>query len=66
MCLLCLSDFQFVYPEKTPLLEKKKGRVKRIKQLLTGAETLMSINHEICESKVAELKEEQYKLSQEF
>lgn len=66
MCLLCLSDFQFVMPESTPAVEKKRGRAKRIKTLLKGADMFLQIGYPVCESKIAELKEEQYKLSREF
>jgi len=72
MCYLCLQDFEFELPVN-PDLEKKKKRMKKVKSLLTLAsqmamvESLMDENERtLCEEKVEELKEEQYRLSQEF
>lgn len=70
MCYLCLQDFDFVLPEN---LEQKKKRLLKVKSLLKLAsqmamvENLMDVSERtLCEDKVEELKEEQFKLGREF
>lgn len=70
MCYLCLEDFSFEMPET---IEKKKKRLLKVKSLLNLA-YMMSMTESnmdasertLCAEKVVALKEEQYKLSQEF
>ncbi len=61
MCFLCLQDFEFELPLE-PKPEQKKKRILKIKQMLNLASQMSMV----CESKVEELKEEQYELSREF
>jgi hypothetical protein len=61
MCLLCLQDFEFELPVE-PKPEQKKKRMLKIKSMLQLASQLSMT----CESKVEELKAEQYELSREF
>ena len=72
MCYLCLQDFTFDLPVK-PNLDQKKKRLLKVKSLLNLAanmsiiESLLVGNERtLCEEKVDELKEEQYKLGREF
>lgn len=72
MCYLCLQDFEFELPIN-PNLEQKKKRLLKVKSLLTLASqmTAVEINFDesertLCEDKVEDLKEEQYRLSRDF
>lgn len=65
MCYLCLQDFDFELPVQ-PELEQKKKRLLKIKSLIELSALLVSNEEEMCVDKLAELKEEQYKLSREF
>lgn len=72
MCYLCLQDFEFELPVK-PNLDQKKKRLKKIKSMLNLAvwmgaveDNMNADERTLCESKVEELKEEQYRLSREF
>lgn len=72
MCYLCLQDFSFELPVK-PNLEQKKKRLGKIKSLLTLGSQMAMVESQmpesertLCEEKVEELKEEQYRLSREF
>jgi len=72
MCYLCLQDFEFELPIN-PDLEQKKKRLLKVKSLLALAsqmqmveETMDVSERTLCEDKVEDLKEEQYRLSREF
>lgn len=72
MCYLCLQDFEFEMPVK-PSLEEKKKRLLKVKSLLTLASQMAAVEsifdedeRTLCEDKVEELKEEQYRISREF
>ena len=72
MCYLCLQDFEFEMSVEKGL-EKKKKRLLKLKSLLSLAAMMSSVESNmdesertLCIDKVASLKEEQYKLSQEF
>lgn len=72
MCYLCLQDFEFELPIN-PDLEQKKKRLLKIKSLLTLASQMATVeslfdveDRTLCEDKVEDLKEEQYKLSRDF
>ena len=68
MCYLCLESFEFEWNVK-PNIGQKKKRLKKIKSLLQETLTISidSFNEIIlCETKIKELKEEQYRLSREF
>ena len=67
-----MQDFTFDLPVK-PNLDQKKKRLLKVKSLLNLAanmsiiESLLDENERtLCEEKVDELKEEQYKLGREF
>ena len=65
MCYLCLQDFEFELPVN-PNLDQKKKRLLKIKNLLSLANWMQAFESEVCDDKLEELKEEQYKLSREF
>lgn len=72
MCYLCLQDFEFELPVK-PNLDQKKKRLLKVKNLLQLASYMSAVESilpeeekTLCEDKVEELKEEQYRLSREF
>lgn len=72
MCYLCLQDFEFELPIN-PNLEQKKKRLLKVKSLLTLASQMAAVEinfdeseRTLCEDKVEDLKEEQYRLSRDF
>ena len=72
MCYLCLQDFEFELPIN-PDLEQKKKRLLKVKSLLTLASQMAAVetlldehDRTLCEDKVDDLKEEQYRLSRDF
>lgn len=65
MCVLCLQDFEFYFDPPAETLEQKKKRLLHVKSLLNIASQL-TVDDDVCDSKVEALKEEQYRLSREF
>lgn len=65
MCYLCLKDFELELP-LNPDLEQKKERLLKIKTLLNLAAWMQAFEADVCNNKLEEFKEEQYRLSREF